>query len=90
MTWFLTGNSKDYFGKLIQKLRIEFALKDLGKLVYFIGLEIKHFSGYFYKPNQVHKRLVSSCKDARMLTFGYLNGYESYCRPSLIAPQGIQ
>lgn len=70
MTWFLTGNSKDYFGKLIQKLRIEFALKDLGKLGYFIGLEIKHFSrGIFISQTKYTKDLLAR---ARMLECSHL------------------
>ncbi|XP_071721811.1 uncharacterized mitochondrial protein AtMg00810-like [Rutidosis leptorrhynchoides] len=41
----LTGNNPSLISKLIQRLNKEFALKDLGKLHYFLGLEIKYFPG---------------------------------------------
>jgi histone deacetylase 1/2 len=38
----ITGSSSDLIQQLIQKLHSEFALKDLGKLDYFLGIEVHH------------------------------------------------
>lgn len=37
----VTGNNRVFIEDLINKLNKEFALKDLGKLHYFLDLEIK-------------------------------------------------
>lgn len=41
----LTGNATLLMSQLILRLSKEFALKDLGQLTYFLGLEIKYFRG---------------------------------------------
>ncbi|MCH82453.1 retrovirus-related Pol polyprotein from transposon TNT 1-94, partial [Trifolium medium] len=38
----ITGSSKDLIHQLIRKLDSEFSLKDLGKLDYFLGIEVHH------------------------------------------------
>lgn len=40
----LTATSQDLIQKLIVKLGTEFALKDLGTLHYFLGLEVTYHS----------------------------------------------
>ena len=39
----LTGNDDDFVQSLIEKLGQEFAIKDLGSLHYFLGVEVKPF-----------------------------------------------
>ena len=41
----IIGNNNDFIDNLIHKLSTEFVLKDLGRLHYFLGLEIKYISG---------------------------------------------
>jgi len=38
----ITGSSKSLLQQLVQKLHSEFSLKDLGKLDYFLGIEVHH------------------------------------------------
>lgn len=38
----ITGNSTSYIAQLIKSLNSNFALKDLGKLDYFLGIEVSH------------------------------------------------
>ena len=40
----ITGNSKTYIQQLVHQLNLEFSLKDLGKLDYFLGIEVHHSS----------------------------------------------
>ncbi|GAU44375.1 hypothetical protein TSUD_243070 [Trifolium subterraneum] len=41
----LTGNAPSFISHLVKQLHEKFALKDLGQLHYFLGIEIKHFCG---------------------------------------------
>lgn len=41
----LTGNNPSFISHLIRQLHEKFALKDLGQLHYFLGIEIKYFCG---------------------------------------------
>lgn len=41
----LIGNSSSFISQLIHRLNKEFAVKDLGTLKYFLGLEVNYFSG---------------------------------------------
>ena len=41
----ITGNDEDYVISLIKQLSSEFALKELGELHYFLGIEVHKFSG---------------------------------------------
>jgi hypothetical protein len=41
----LTGNAPSFISHLVKQLQEKFALKDLGQLHYFLGIEIKHFNG---------------------------------------------
>ncbi|CAJ2640052.1 unnamed protein product [Trifolium pratense] len=41
----ITGNNSNFISSLTQRLNKDFALKDLGQLHYFLGLEIRYFSG---------------------------------------------
>jgi len=38
----ITGSSKSFIHQLVQHLNLEFHLKDLGKLDYFLGIEVLH------------------------------------------------
>lgn len=40
----VTGNSQSHIQQLIQKLHSQFALKQLGKLEYFLGIEVTQYS----------------------------------------------
>ncbi|KAF8411990.1 hypothetical protein HHK36_004549 [Tetracentron sinense] len=42
----VTGNDYDEMGKLKRKLAVEFEIKDLGRLKYFIGIELSTITGY--------------------------------------------
>ncbi|RVW85492.1 putative mitochondrial protein [Vitis vinifera] len=42
---FLTGSNDEFLQHLITKLSHEFAIKDLGSLHYFLGIEVKPFPG---------------------------------------------
>ncbi|XP_016574332.1 uncharacterized mitochondrial protein AtMg00810-like [Capsicum annuum] len=41
----LTENNEEFIQTLITQLSLEFVLKDLGKLHYFLGLEVQYFPG---------------------------------------------
>ena len=41
----LIGNNNQVIQQLIDALGREFAIKDLGKLKYFLGLEVQHVQG---------------------------------------------
>lgn len=41
----ITGKNEEFMEELISKLDSEFALKDLGELHYFLGIEVRHFPG---------------------------------------------
>ena len=67
----IIGNNNDFINNLIHKLSTEFALKDLGRLHYFLGLEIKYISGgIFIAQSKYIKDLL--CR-AKMLSYSYFN-----------------
>jgi hypothetical protein len=41
----ITGNNSTFISSLTRRLNKDFALKDLGQLHYFLGLEVRYFSG---------------------------------------------
>lgn len=48
----LTRNNDDFVESLIAKLGEEFAIKDLGSLFYFLGVEVKPFASSVFLPQQ--------------------------------------
>lgn len=56
----LTGNQPHVITSFITRLKKEFAIKDLGELNYFLGLEVTHT---FFKSIKVHTRYTNSHKD---------------------------
>lgn len=67
----LTGNNESTIQDLILKLGTEFALKDLGWLHYFLGIEVQHC------PNRIvlspGKYTIDLLAKAKMLEASYLN-----------------
>jgi len=66
----LTASSDALRDTIISKLSVEFAMKDLGPLSYFLGISVtKHTSGLFlsqkkYAEEIVERAGVSSCKSS--------------------------
>ncbi|KAH9648571.1 retrovirus-related pol polyprotein from transposon RE1 [Citrus sinensis] len=59
----VTGNNTFLIDQLIHQLSIEFALKDLGQLHFFLGLEIRYFSGGIYvSQTKYTKDLLTKAK----------------------------
>ncbi|XP_048430155.1 uncharacterized mitochondrial protein AtMg00810-like [Pyrus x bretschneideri] len=65
----LTGSSPEKVQTIIQELRDVFDLKDMGKLSYFLGLEVKYkangdifHSQSKYAKDLLHKASMDSCK----------------------------
>ncbi|KAH9669465.1 retrovirus-related pol polyprotein from transposon RE1 [Citrus sinensis] len=57
------GNNTFLIDQLIHQLSIEFALKDLGQLHFFLGLEIRYFSGGIYvSQTKYTKDLLTKAK----------------------------
>ena len=56
----ITGSNSTLIQKLIHKLGCEFALKDLGLLHYFLGIEVKPFTGgIFLSQTKYTKELLT-------------------------------
>ncbi|KAK9065217.1 hypothetical protein SSX86_016600 [Deinandra increscens subsp. villosa] len=59
----LTGNQEAAINSFIQRLHDEFAIKDLGELSYFLGLEVtSHDSGIFLSQSKYAKDILDRAK----------------------------
>lgn len=52
------GNSQSEVVVLIANLNTTFALKDLGEINYFFGIQVKNMVEEFHSTNQVYLRFV--------------------------------
>ena len=63
----ITGSSKSAIDKLVQALACSFPIKDLGRLSYFLGLEVIHNSGgitllqHKYAIDLLHRAHMENC-----------------------------
>ncbi|XP_071694579.1 uncharacterized protein [Rutidosis leptorrhynchoides] len=59
----LTGNNRDLIIKFISRLNVEFAIKDLGRLSYFLGLEVTYTdSGLFLSQTKYAHDILTRAK----------------------------
>ncbi|XP_024018613.1 uncharacterized protein LOC112090776 [Morus notabilis] len=59
----IAGNNEESIQSLVNRLNIEFALKDLGKLHFFLGLEVQHFpEGITLSHGKYTKDLLNRAK----------------------------
>jgi len=49
-----TGSSQDLLQRVVARFRAEFAVKDLGKLRFFLGIEVKRTAAGFFLSQQRH------------------------------------
>lgn len=56
----ITGSSKEAITFLVDKLNMDFALKDLGNLSYFLGIQVKHIGN-----GSLHLSRTKYIKDLR-------------------------
>lgn len=63
----ITGNDKDFVNNLITDFGAKFAIKDLGKLHYFLGVAIKYITGRLfltqtqYVKDLLHRAGITNC-----------------------------
>ncbi|KAL5772667.1 hypothetical protein ACOSQ2_012591 [Xanthoceras sorbifolium] len=62
----LTGDNEKEIAQLVLNLNQKFALKDLGVLNYFLGIEVQHMAGGIHLSQ--HKYILDLLKRAGMLT----------------------
>ncbi|MBE1615976.1 hypothetical protein IDF54_14055, partial [Flavobacterium sp. SaA2.13] len=66
----VTGSSHSAIVALLEALKSEFALKDLGDLNYFLGIEVKKIQGGIllsqekYATDILHRAGMSKCKSS--------------------------
>lgn len=64
----IVGSSKEIVDHLVRKLSLSFPIKDLGRLNYFLGIEVNHNSGgvtllqHKYALDLVHRAHMENCK----------------------------
>lgn len=64
----ITGSSQEAIDKLIQRLSTDFAIKDLGTLHYFLGVETRHdekgliLTQHKYMIDLLHRTNMQDCK----------------------------
>ena len=53
----LTGSSDSLLAQFVSQLAVQFSIKDLGSLNYFLGIQVCRFSdGIFFIAIQIHDR----------------------------------
>lgn len=65
----ITGNSSAILTKLLDELNSKFRMKDLGRLHYFLGIQVTfHEGGFFLSQEQYARGSSRYCRNGELLT----------------------